>query len=52
MRRGRALEEVHLRAMRLLVAELEKRKYGLTKHPRVRGLSTNPKGVEPERVTG
>jgi hypothetical protein len=48
--RTRALEEVHLRAMRLLVAELEKRKYGLTKHPRARGRSTNSKGAEPEQA--
>jgi hypothetical protein len=46
--RTRALEEVHLRAMRLSVAELEKRKYGLTKHPRAQGPSPKPKGTEAE----
>jgi hypothetical protein len=47
--RTRALEEVHLRAMRLLIAELEKRKYGQTKYPRAQGSSTNAEGKEPKR---
>ncbi|HEY8945272.1 MAG TPA: HNH endonuclease [Polyangiaceae bacterium] len=34
---GRTLEEVHLRAMRLLVAELEKRKFAVSGEPRRRG---------------
>ncbi|HEY8944140.1 MAG TPA: hypothetical protein VIM73_07755, partial [Polyangiaceae bacterium] len=33
----RSLAEVHLRAMRLLVAELEKRKFGVSGEPRRRG---------------
>jgi hypothetical protein len=35
--RDRSLEEVHLRAMRLLVAELEKRKFAVSGEPRRRG---------------
>ena len=33
---GRSLEAIHLRAMRLLVADLKKRKYAMTEKPRAR----------------
>ena len=36
---GRSLEAIHLRAMRLLVADLRKRKYAVTEKPRAAGPS-------------
>jgi hypothetical protein len=45
---SRSIEEVHLRAMRALVAELEKKRTGATKEPRSRAVE-NPNG--PERPT-
>jgi hypothetical protein len=49
---NRSLEEVHLRAMRALVAELKKRKYGAIAKPRSDGSAGADKRVSEPRWRG
>jgi hypothetical protein len=50
-RPGMTLGELHLEAMRLLVASLEKRKFAVTDRPRPRGQTSRPK-AEPRPAEG